>query len=45
MHLKDADGITNNVDPDQEQSGLGLHCLPRPVSPNTYNFIVTSNGA
>ena len=23
------------VDPDQEQSDLGLHCLPRPICPKT----------
>ena len=28
---KDANGMANNVDPDQ--SDLGLHCLPRHVSP------------
>ena len=33
MHPKDADGMTNSVDP--EQSDLGLHCLPRPICPNT----------
>ena len=33
MLLNDADGIANNVDPDQ--SDLGLHCLPRPVCPKT----------
>ena len=30
MSPKDAGGIANSVDP--EQSDLGLHCLPRPVS-------------
>ena len=30
MPPKDADGIANSEDPDQ-QSDLGLHCLPRPV--------------
>ena len=34
MQSKDADGIANSVDPDQ-QSDLGLHCLPRPVCPKT----------
>ena len=29
MSAKDADGMANSVDPDQ-QSDLGLHCLPRP---------------
>ena len=36
--LNDADGMANSADPDQiapreEQSDLGLHCLPRPVCP------------
>ena len=35
MHPKDAEGIANSVDPDQEQSDLGLHCLPRLVCPKT----------
>ena len=39
MHPKDAEEIANSVDPDQtapeEQSDLGLHCLPRPVCPKT----------
>ena len=34
---KDADRMANNVDPDQEQSDLGLHCLPRPVCPKALN--------
>ena len=37
---QDADRMVNNVDPDQTlirlQSELGLHCLPRPVCPKTY---------
>ena len=38
MSPKDADGMANSVDPDQtapreEQSDLGLHCLPRPICP------------
>ena len=37
---KDADGMANGVDPDQ-QSDLGLHCLPRPVCPKTYEHYVT----
>ena len=32
MWSKDAEGIANSVDPDQEQSDLGLHCLPRCLS-------------
>ena len=39
MRPKDADGIANNVDPDQtapkEQSDLGLHCLLSSIFPNT----------
>ena len=39
MHPKDADGMANRVDPDQtaseEESDLGLHCLRRPICPNT----------
>ena len=31
VHLNDADGMANSVDPDQ--SDLGLHCLLRPVCP------------
>ena len=33
MSPKDADRMANSVDPDQieEQSDLGLHCLPRPI--------------
>ena len=38
---KDANGIANSEDPDQtapreEQSDLGLHCLPRPICPKTW---------
>ena len=37
MFPNDADSMANSVDPDQtapqEQSDLGLHCLPRPVCP------------
>ena len=39
IYSKDADGTADSVDPDQtapkEQSDLGLHCLLRPVCPNT----------
>ena len=34
MHPKDAAGIANSVDL-EEQSDLGLHCLPVPVCPKT----------
>ena len=33
MRLINADGMANSVDPDQEQSDLGLHCLLRHVNP------------
>ena len=39
MHPNDADGMANSVDPDQEQSDLGLHCLLRPVCPNIYRNV------
>ena len=35
---KDANGMAISIDPDQsEQSDLGLHCLPRPNGPKTYD--------
>ena len=40
MGPKDACRMANRVGPDhtdQEQSDLGLHCLPRPISPKTLN--------
>ena len=37
MLLKDADGIANSVDP-EEQSDLGLHYLPRPICPKTLHY-------
>ena len=40
MHPKDADGIANGVDPDQEQSDLGLHCLTRLTYPKTRIHVV-----
>ena len=30
---KYAEGISNSVDPDQKQSDLGLHYVPRPTCP------------
>ena len=30
--------MANSVDPDQEQSDLGLHCLPRPICPKTLDY-------
>ena len=39
MSPNDADGMVNSVDSDQtalqEQSDLGLHCLPRHICPKT----------
>ena len=42
MSPNDADGMANSVDPDQtaqeqsdQQSDLGLHCLPRHICPKT----------
>ena len=39
MCPNDVDEIANSVDPNQTapsgQCDLGLHCLPRPVCPNT----------
>ena len=40
MHRKDANGMTNSIDPDQEQSDLGLHCLHITVRSKTWNFMV-----
>ena len=34
LHPKDADGMANSVDPDQDLSDLGLHCLPTRLSKN-----------
>ena len=46
MCPKDADRMANSVDPDQsaaseaeEQYGLGLYCLPRPVCLKTLDVI------
>ena len=38
MRSKDADGMANSLDVDQ-QSDLGLHCLPRPVCPKTFTVV------
>ena len=40
MRPKDAEGMVNSVDPNQEQSDLGLHCLPRPVCLKTKDHLV-----
>ena len=34
MHLRDADGVANSVDSDQEQSEMGSHSLYRAIHPN-----------
>ena len=43
MCPKDEDRMANSVDLDQteEQSDLGLHCLPRLVCPKLRNITVT----
>ena len=40
MHPKDADEMANSVIRLllQKQSDFGLHCLLRPISPNTWNL-------
>ena len=45
MCTKDADSIANIVDPEQEQSDLGLHSLPRPIRPKTWDHYGISTGA
>ena len=37
MIPNDADGMANSVDLDQEQSDLGLHCLPRHICPKIWD--------
>ena len=43
MSPNDAEGMANSVDPDQtapeEQSDLGLHCLPRHICPKTLRYM------
>ena len=34
MYPKDANGLANSVDPDQ--TALRLHCLIKPICPNTW---------
>ena len=36
---EDADGMGDSVDPDQEQSDLGLHCLLRSVCQKTWDHV------
>ena len=45
MSPKDADGMANSVDL-EEQSDLGLHCLPRHICPKTWDHYgkIGSNG-
>ena len=38
LFLKMLTGMANIVDPDQEQSGLGLHCLHMPFMSDTLVF-------
>ena len=38
MHPNDADRMANSVGPDQTAPDFGLHCLLRPICPNTFNF-------
>ena len=38
LGLKDADEMTNSVEPDQEQSDLGLHFLSLPSYLNIHDF-------
>ena len=35
MHQNDVDAIGKHLYPDQTAPNVGLHCLPRLVSPNT----------
>ena len=38
-----ADGMANSVDPDQEKSDLGLHCLPRHICPKNLGSLLLEN--
>ena len=38
MSPKDAEGITNNVNPDQ--SDIGLHCLLKPMQVKTIDHFI-----
>ena len=44
MWPKDADRMTNSVDPDQIVQEPGLQCLPGPVCLSTLNRIITLFG-
>ena len=35
MHQQDVDAIEEHLYPDQTAPDVGLHCLPRLISPNT----------
>ena len=37
MRSPEDEVVAISVDPGQEQSDLGLHCLPRPVCPKTWD--------
>ena len=37
---KDAEGMANSVDPGQTAPDPCLHCLPRPVCPKTYHYVM-----
>ena len=41
FYQNEANGIANSEDPDQTapQSDLGLHCLPRPICPETLGLL------
>ena len=43
MHPKDADRVANSVNLDQEQSDLGLYCLPWPGCLKTESFTNKEN--
>ena len=40
MRSKDAEGMANSVDPDQEQSDLNLHCLLKSICPKQHSFLL-----
>ena len=37
-YVMQTDKLANGVEPDQKQSDLGLHCLPRSICPNIITF-------
>ena len=44
MSPNDAHGMANSVGADQEQSDLGLHCLPRHICPKNLDHYGTRLG-